>query len=161
MYRNGNISSLEQLGSSLMYPSGLVALTRFDASPLLMSWLRNGGLDRIRLIDDDSSSLFRFDSTNLHKSRERWILLLDDLPLSPSSKKNNRDKVGRKTGEGKCRGMNNSGTGIMVWEELKSRAKRSNGGEGRVSNAGNVERIVERVGKWVSVFAINGNAFST
>lgn len=67
-----------------------------------MSWLRNGGLDRIRLIDDDSY----FASLRLR------ISITDDGFSRRSSEKNNRDKVGKRGGwKG---GMNNGGTGIMV-----------------------------------------------
>lgn len=48
-------SGLDPLWCILPQDSPLwLALISFDTSPLLMSWLRNGGLDRIRLIDDDS-----------------------------------------------------------------------------------------------------------
>lgn len=81
---------------------------------------------------------------------------LDDLP--PSSKKNNRDKVGQRETrrlEGRYEQWRNRNNGSVGIKKLGEKEQRVNGG-GR-----GYRTWVTYRGKWVSVLATNGNAFST
>ena len=74
---------------------------------------------------------------------------LDDL-----SEKNNRNKVGKR-GEGRYEQWRNRNNGSVGIKKLGEKEQRVNGG-GR-----GYRTWVTYRGKWVSVLATNGNAFST